>query len=543
MRAAILYRFTLLSLTGLMPVCAAAQSVDLLSAPVITVSGDSADRLRIAPLGDAAAPAFRLLRGSSDLRTDIRRDSTFRFQIVAPAFWAAVNSALPSGENNGALWAGKGPNSRVMAGVEMGFRGIRLSLIPELVYSSNEAFSYGQLYLPPLPPSRDPYASPWNVYPYSIDAPPRMGPGKTVRVAPGQSSLSLRSRGFEAGVTTENEWWGPGIRTAIVLSDNAEGFPRAFVKTVRPTLTRFGTFDARLTWGGLTESEHFDTNAANDLRYWSAFAATWASRYEPDLTIGVARAVYATASGWGGVALRPLHAFLPTGHPNARALSDSAFTPARDQIFSLFGRWVFPGKGLEVYGEMGRTELPTSLRDLLEQPGHSQGYTFGVQWLGQPTAVGRLRIQGEHSYLEQDPSFRNRPLGSFYTSRAVLQGYTNRGQVIGAGMGQGSSGDWLAVDAISPRYSVGVFATRTRFNNDAYFTLPFAYNAGHCQHDVTIGPGARANAKFSWARISAQYSSTQRMNAFFQNATGCQLLQPKVDVRNHTLQLSAIFGG
>lgn len=461
--------------------------------------------------------------------------------LVAPAVWAFRNSALPRGENDGAVWAGKGPSARVIAGLDAGFGPLRITILPELVYSSNEFFEAEPLFARIPNAGRSPYSSPWNVVPVSIDAPVRFGPNKTVRVAPGQSSVSVRTGGVEFGVTTENEWWGPGIRTAIVLSDNAEGFPRAFVKTSTPKATRIGTVDARLTWGGLTESKFFDNDPANDLRYWSAFALTWTPRHEPDLTIGIARAVFATAAGWGGVAARPLHAFLPARRAAAKSISDTTFQPGRDQIFSLFGRWIFPGYGFEAYGELARAELPSSLRDLLQDPGHSQGYTFGAQWVGRPGRLGKLRLQGEHSYLERDGSYARRPVETIYTSRSVQQGYSNRGQVIGAGMGQGSSGELIAADMIAKNYSVGAFVSRTRFNNNAYFEVPFQ-GARHCQHDVAAGPGIRASAKSSFARLSMNYQSVQRMNAFFQNRTACFFADPKIDVRNHSLVLSLMLG-
>jgi hypothetical protein len=470
------------------------------------------------------------------------RDGSGSLHLIVPAFWIFLNSALPSGENDGALWAGKGPNARVITGVDGAFGPLRITLLPELAYSSNEFFEYAQLRAPAIPPARSPYSSPWNNVPVSIDAPPRFGPSKTSRMAPGQSSVSLRAGGMEFGLTTENEWWGPGVRTAIVLSDNAEGFPRAFLKTSSPYATRLGTFDARLTWGGLSESKYFDTDPSNDLRYWSAFAATWTPKLEPDLTLGIARAVYANAEGWGSVAARPLHAFLPARRSPAKSIVDSSFTPGRDQIFSLFGRWVFPGYGFEAYGELARAELPSSLRDLLEDPGHSQGYTFGFQWIGAPTRAGKVRVQAEHSFLEKDPSFARRPVESLYTSRSVQQGYTNRGQVIGAGMGQGSSGEWLATDLIGSRFTVGGFIARTRFNNDAYFLQPFPFGGGHCEHDVTLMPGIRGSARTSYGKVVFQYGSAMRDNAYFQNLTRCELASPYIDVRNQTLEISVTLG-
>jgi hypothetical protein len=429
----------------------------------------------------------------------------------------------------------------MIAGVDAGLGALRVTILPEFVYSSNEFFDY-KVFLPALPVNRNAYSSPWNAVPVSIDAPPRFGPGKTVRVAPGQSSVFLRAAGMDFGVTTENEWWGPGIRTAIVLSDNAEGFPRAVVKTSAPHVTRFGSFNARLTWGGLSESKYFDSDKSNDLRYWSAFAAIWTPLAEPDLTLGMSRVVYANADGWAGVFAHPLSAFMPAKRSVQKSISDSTFVAGRDQIFSLFGRWVFPGYGFEAYGELARSELPASFRDLLEDPGHSQAYTFGVQWVGAPTAIGKFRIQGEHSYLERDPSFARRPVEALYTSHSVPQGYTNRGQVIGAGMGQGSSGEWIAVDLMNRSASVGAFVTRTRFNNDAYFLLPFPYSRGNCQHDVTAGPGIRGSAHFGFGAVSAQFSSVERMNAFFQNPTECQSFANVVDVRNKTLKIAVTLG-
>src|SRR5690606_37900296 len=93
-------------------------------------------------------------------------------------------------------------------------------------------------------------------------------------------------------------------------------------------------------------------------------------------------------------------------------LMDSATAPGRDQLMSLFFRWVFPRDGLEVYGEVGRAEMPRSLKDLLVEPGHSMGYTGGLQYI-RPVGAGAIRLQGEFTYLERSSSYRHRPTGSW----------------------------------------------------------------------------------------------------------------------------------
>ena len=133
-------------------------------------------------------------------------------------------------------------------------------------------------------------------------------------------------------------------------------------------------------------------------------------------------------------------------------------------------------------------------------------------------------------------------MSSFYSSPVVTQGYTSRGQVIGSALGQGSSGEWLAVDLVRPAASIGAFVFRTRFNNDAYFLAGFPYSRGNCQHDVNAAPGIRASGRSRYAIVSAEFVSALRVNAFFQNASECQSFERVVDVHNNTLKLSLTLG-
>ena len=439
---------------------------------------------------------------------------------MLPDLYYSRNSALPYGENDGALWAGRGSNFRGIAGVAAQVGRLRVVVLPELTASDNGAFQYTPQFVPPLPASRSPYSSPWNVFPYSIDAPVRFGNANVARLSPGQSSILIRIKGLDAGFVTENEWWGPGVRTAIVMSDNAEGFPRLVLRSARPWSTRAGDFELRWMWGGVTESAWFDFDSSNNLRSVSSIAGTWTPWFEPDLALGFARSVYAPARGWGQALSRPFDAFASTGRPNARPASDTVIRPGRDQIFSLFGRWVFPQAGFATYAEWARSEMPRSFRDFLLAPNHSQGYTFGLEW-ARPVGVASIRLQAEHSYLEQSSTFRSRQQGSFYTSRAVVQGYTNRGQVVGAGMGQGSSGEWFAADYLRNAWQVGVFGARTRFNNDAAYLLSGPPPQDFCPHDVTVSPGIRVAAPTPVGRLSARYTKSGRLNVFFQNRRPC----------------------
>lgn len=517
---------------------------------VVYPTSDVSDRIRLAQLaGDTAYLDTYLLRSASTLGAPAgpRRRAQFTTSILKPAIATVINSDIPFSLNDGALWAGRGLNFRGTAGLQGWYGRVHVVLAPELDFSANAKFErsrFGDRFLTPqVPPERysDGYADPWYARPYSADVPWRFGKDPVLHIRPGQTGVWYNTGPVAFGATAESMWWGPGIRNAIVMSDNAAGVPRLELRTARPWRTRVGSFEAHWFVGALSESRFFDSTQANDVRSLAAAAVTWRPSFQPTLTLGVTRAVYATASGFSDVPFRWLDVFAKTGHPAERAPSDSSLYPGgRDQLISLFGRWIFPADGFEVYTEWVRQELPKSLHDLIIAPSHSHGYTIGLQYRKPaPLTAATLRVQAEVTTLEQSPTFTNRPVGVFYTSRRVIQGYTEGGQPIGAAIGPGASTQWLAVDRVGPNSSFGVTLSRVRWNEDVRSTFNWPGYLGYCNHDVSILPGVRGGKMISGGYLSGNLIVGTRFNAYFQNQSGCPTGGPsKVDVHNTTVSLS-----
>src|SRR5437899_2452508 len=392
-----------------------------------TIGGEADDRLRLAQLAAGAAVAGSLLRSASTLTPALSGDSMrLRWALLVPEVTTVANSSLPFSLNDGALWAGRGWNARLRAGARLDWGPWFLVAAPEVLASENNSYELASpLTVPTRPLLRNPLSSPWHLFP-SIDVPLRFGQSGFVTVSPGQSTLGLRVGAAVVGLSTENEWWGPGIRNAIVLSNNAPGIPRAFVRTNRPIRTKVGTFTARWFLGGLFESPYFDMTSENDRRSISGLATTWTPPAARTLTFGFARTVYAPLSEWDQVFGHAVDVLRDRGLH--RASGDTTQLPSRDQVFSLFGRWVFPADGFAVHAEWARTDPPRSVREFLVSPNHSQGYTLGVEW-ARPLRAGRdaLRFEAEVTYLEKSPAYRNLPEATWYTGAASPQGYTQRG--------------------------------------------------------------------------------------------------------------------
>jgi hypothetical protein len=493
-----------------------------LAGPVITASGDSAERIRDAQLAGTASTDGYLFRSTSSLTGSPASSRSNGFQILLPRITSTMNSDLPFGQNDGALWAGKGYNYRVLAGAMAKFGPLKLILVPEFVSESNYRMSINPIDLRfsrPIPSSRSQFSSPFNVVPYSIDWPYRMGDSSVAKLHPGQSSATLGLGPIEVGASTENEWWGPAARNPILLGDNAPGFPHAFLRTGRPLRSPIGVFEGRWIVGGLKESDYFDTDPDNNIRSLSSFGFSWKRSPTSNMTFGFARSVYAPSDGYGNAFSRAFDFLKSTGHPNALPAADSTMIPGPDQIIELFGRWVIPGYGLETYLEWARAELPRSFRDLLVEPNHTRGYTAGLQWLHAFTNPShRVRVQTELTNVEQSSSYRFRPIGSFYSSRAVIQGYTNEGQMLGSASGPGSSTQWIGIDYMRPSFMAGANFGRTRVNNDAFFLRS---NPHRCFHDVTLSPGLRGGFTTKYFNVRADWNKIKRLNAFFQRTRGC----------------------
>lgn len=517
----------------------------------IVVIGSYADeRLRLMQLvGDTSLGSpFRSVSTLNGRVHDSTRAHSLGWRLSSPELLFTQNSELPYSLNDGALWAGRGANASILAGAVADWGRARLFLLPELTYSENRFYPLvDPTYAlnPAILPARDTFSSPWHQGPQSIDLPLRFGAIPFWRLFPGQSSLVIDAgRNVAVGASTENEWWGPGIRNALILSNNAPGFPHAFARPAHPVTTRWGTFDARWLAGWLTESFFFDANSTNATRSISMAGLSWQPP-RTTLVLGAARSVFAPVRSQGAAMTHVLDFLADVGHPNARPMSDSTMTPGRDQLLSLFFRWVQPNDRFEFYGEWGRAEFPVSLRDFLVQPNHTQAYTLGLQWLGEPLRWdARLRAQGEVSFLEQSTTFRTRPIGSWYTSRAVEQGYTNQGQVLGAAIGPGSSSQFVALDLVAPRWQIGPYLTRIRWLEDAHSQQPYVYDAlgehGLCEHDVSLLHGVRAAGDTRFGQLQLDYSTGWRLNVFFENPGPCFFPRPGFparDVRNKSFSL------
>jgi hypothetical protein len=488
---------------------------------------------------------FPVIRSTSSLLWAGDTTRTPGVRGLLPQIQLMNNSQIPYSRNDGGLWGGRGMNVRLAGGLAARIGMVRIVFAPEVNTSQNDSFpprAENLVPSPPIPPDRSKFAYPWYANgPYSLDMPLRFGNQAQNALRLGQSSVFADFGPVWFGFATENEWWGPGIDNALVMSNNAPGFPHLQLRSGHPLATPIGEVEFRWMVGSLSQSDFFDTTTTNNKRSISAATVALRTRWVPDLSIGLTRSVIGTSTGWGEIPFRWLEVFHNTGHPNDGAPYDSTLSPGgRDQIYSLFFRWVLPASGAEVYGEWGRLDFPRNLRDLLVQPNRGQAYTLGLQWTRQAfTPNGLFQFRFENTSLEQSLALRNKFAGVWYTSRRVIQGFTNGGQVLGAAVGPGSSGQTLNLAYHAPHGFFGLDFGRTRYNEDVHQASPMRYDyLRWCSHDVALEWGFHGGVHGPLGTLSIRSLFQNRLNAYFQPGYGCPRSDHMVDLRNNNFTIT-----
>ena len=359
------------------------------------------------------------------------------------------------------MWQGKGLTTAASFAGHIAWGNLTLTVDPTLSFIGNGSFDLAGR------AESEPGAL---VYPWRrIDLPQRFGTESYWTLDPGQSQLAYDWSSVRLAVGTENLTWGPSLRNPIVLGASAPGFEHASVSTNRPVDIGIGQLEGQWLWGRLRQSDYFETQLQDTGRFFTGLVLAFRPEFLPGLTLGWTRTFQLLVPP-GGLPLRELllsfQGLVKSGQVSTERPDGS---DDRDQLLSVFSRWVFPKSGLELWIEWARNDHAWNFTDLLLEPEHSSGYTLGFK---KATSVSRSRIfvlTAELTRLEAAPTFQVRPRPTFYEHGVVVQGHTHKGQLLGAAVGPGGNAQFLSFDMYATWGSTGAFVQREVHDNDAYW--------------------------------------------------------------------------
>lgn len=431
----------------------------------VSVNGETEDYVRLLGLAGAAPVVPWSIRGMSPLevrraasgapghpwigRLDFQESGPDGLQaLLLPArWWNGYNSSFPFGGQDGPVWFGKGVTNAARLGAFAEWGPLSVRFEPTVFWARNEAFDLldnGQEGDLSFADGRNPRY---------IDRPQRFGNGTYSRWDLGESSVRLDLPWFAMGVSAAAQHWGPARHFPLILGSNAGGFVHAFAGTGRPLDLWVGSLQLRAVWGRLEESAYSPSFQSQEHRFMAGTIAVFSPRGLPGLELGATRFFHLPWRKGGpdrDDILKPLEGLLKGSLSEEAQQGESPRDPRENQLASAFARWVFPGSGLEVYGEFAREDHSWDLRDLLMEPDHKDAWTFGIgkAWFHSEEEWWLLRgeiLNARRSHIDEVRDQR-----PFYWHHAVNQGHTHRGQILASPAAYGGSGGLLELLRYSP---------------------------------------------------------------------------------------------
>jgi len=393
---------------------------------------------------------------------------------------------VPISMNDGIMIPAKGFQPLVSAGVYVKYGPLSVQFQPEYLYAQNLNFGG-------FPQEHNNYS--WQVY-YSIynfiDLPERFGEGPYQKASWGQSSVRLTFGAVSFGLSNENLWWGPGMWNTLLMTNSAPGFKHLTLNTVRPIKTPIGSFEGQLVGGRLNNSGftppilerdglgyQWYTPKIDDWRYFNGVVLSYQPKWVPGLFFGAARAFYMYHQNMGNRISSYLPVFIPLSKKVSVGQEDQE-TFEKDQLASLFIRWLLPKEHFEIYFEYGREDHAYDLRDLYLDIEHTRAYNLGFRKLvplrNKPDQF--IQVNLEVTHLEANNHRRVGGSSSWYTHWSIAQGYTNTGQILGAGIGPGSNMQTVNISWVKGLKMIGLQFERFVHNKDFQYRalLDVRYN-------------------------------------------------------------------
>ena len=449
--------------------------------------------------------------------TETKSDKKVNFKVLPITLTQQYNSFNPYDWNDGLMIPAKGYQNFISAGLFAEYGILSVQIKPENVYAVNPDYDI-------FPLTESNTARFRNIfYLNTTDLPSPFGDKSYHKLNWGQSNIKINYKKFSLGLSTENLWWGPGVRNSLLMSNNAPGFLHFTLNTNKPVETCIGSFEGQIISGKLEGSGlsspksqfiidgvDYEIPKSADWRYINGLSINYHPKWVPGLFLGLNRTIQVYHDDMGN----SFDDYMPIFAPFQKKNLPEEDTKNRDQLASLFFRWVMKEAKFEFYGESGWNDNSSTIWDFFDSPEHSRAYLFGFSklFMLNKTKNKYLKVSFETTHLEQSADRIVRPAGAWYRHGHVKHGYTNEGQVLGAGIGPGSNLQSLDVSIWEDDFVWGIQAERYAHNMDFYYDAYTFYD--HKWVDLRLN--TYAYKKYGDLGIQAKLNFAQMRNFQYQ---------------------------
>ena len=390
-------------------------------------------------------------------------DQSVKVRIYGPEWYNSYNTAAPYGQNDGALWQGKGYNTSFTAGARLEAYGFEVTFKPQLSFSQNKEFDL-----------MDNSAYYTNKYAYiwgygnnvGVDAPQRFGDSSFWTYDWGDTEARWSWSSFTVGAGTQSIWIGQSYFNPILHSNNAASYPKIDIGFRKTSISvpflgwNLGFIEARAWMGYLTESDYFDNDSSNDHNRINGFIFSYAPSFLEGFSLGLTKVCL---SKWSSFELKYMNPFYDDNSGIGTAVGE-------DQKMSVYADWLVPEGGIEVYGEAAIDDYFQGgwKTGLIRYPFDTLIWTFGVKKtvkiLPKKDIYGELIFEFSEMELPRNKVTSGQTY-SFNSHYQIKQGYTNRGQYIGTALATGGNAQTLQFNVYYKKGKTALLLQRANPDN------------------------------------------------------------------------------
>ncbi len=411
------------------------------------------------------------------------KSKSIKIKTLGLDYFIEFNSNHPYNRNNGTMIPNRGYQHLISTGLYLELGPLSIQFKPEHHFSENKLFEgFWQGHYPEIWSKR--YRL-WN----HIDMPERFGNKSHNKTTLGQSFIRINLKSISIGISNENLWWGPSLRNSIMMSNHAQSFKHLSFNTRKPIKTFMGNFEWQFITGYLNSSgfnppgtdieyagrklyiekinQLFETD---DKRFLQAFILNYSPKFIKGLSMGIIRwsQMYSALIEGRYAWISGNRSYFPVFDKLFRSNNSNVdYEMQTNEAGGFYFKWFWPNSNAEIYSEIHFNDSRFNFRDLILNSDHSKAMTLGFQKYFKINQDDFI-FNWEWTQMEQTASRLLRNASSWYEHYQVYDGYTNRGEVLGSGIGPGSNSHYFSLNKINGRNMIGIGLEIVENDNDFY---------------------------------------------------------------------------
>ena len=270
------------------------------------------------------------------------------------------NSGAPNLENTSDRWIGKGSNFFTSANIAYNSDYIFASIEPFYFVSQNDDYDEPQriLKFSHLNDNRSHLETPYT--------------SAGIR----ETQLYLKYKGIGGGFSNANMWWGPGLHSSLMMSNNTTGFGHLMLGTITEQRYKDWGFNGRYVLSKFGKK-------STSKPYYSGFIFNTTYYSIPIVTVGFSRAFLSGGNNTNydisllEAALLPFEIVKIEKPDNQEDMLNPVY-----QTYTGYINFRFSKSGIVLFLEWGRNEGPQNFKDFIITPDHSDAFMIGFRKYG-----------------------------------------------------------------------------------------------------------------------------------------------------------------